>query len=166
MHGAVQLEHALGPGRLMQAVDVLGHDSGQLTRSLKLRELAMRLVGLRGQADHALAIEVVELLRVAHVEAVREHGLGRILELLMIEPVRTAEVGNPTCRRDARAPEEDHAPRGIDSLAELLRRLDRIGNRLPHVAPPLCNQGRVPWLYAPPCAAMGHALGCTLAVSA
>ena len=71
----------------MQSINVLGHHSQQLSLLLKLGELVVRLVGLGRQADHALAIEVVELLGMRLVEAMRQHGLGWIFKMLMVEPV-------------------------------------------------------------------------------
>ena len=54
----------------------------------------MRLVGLGGEADHALAVEVVELLCVRHVKTVAKHGLGWVCKVLVVQAVLAAEVGN------------------------------------------------------------------------
>lgn len=66
MHRAVQLIDPLASGHLMKPVDILGHDSVQLTRSLQLRQLPMGRIGLRLRAEQLFPVKPVELLRFPH----------------------------------------------------------------------------------------------------
>ena len=116
----------------MQAVDVLRDDRGQLALLLQLRELVMRAVGLGVQGDHALAVKVVELLRVGLKETMPEHLLGRVFEVLVVKSVFAAEIRDAAGGRHARAAEKDDAAGAADLALELGGCLGGVGDRLGH----------------------------------
>ena len=95
-------------------------------------ELAVRLVGLGVERDHALAVELVELRRVLAEELMAEHGLGRVLEVLVVQAVLATEVGDAAGGRDPRPAKEDHLLRTIDICLELGRGLRRVRDRMCH----------------------------------
>ena len=119
----------------MQAVDVLRHHGRDLALALELGELDVGLVGLGAQRDHLLAVEVEELLGVALVEAVGEHLLRRIAEVLVVEAIDGAEVGDAARRGDAGAAEEHDVSRLADACLELCCRLAGVCDRCAHDAP-------------------------------
>ena len=61
---AVQLEHVLAPGRLMQAVDILRDDCLELALTLQLRQTQVGAVGLGPVDNELVPVESVILLRV------------------------------------------------------------------------------------------------------
>ena len=88
---------------------LLDHHGGKVPRALELGELLVRAVGPGRQADHALAVELVELGGVRDKEVVPEHLLGRVGKVLVVEPVGAAEVGDAARRGDAGTAKE-HRP--------------------------------------------------------
>ena len=77
------------------------------TLTLKLREAEMRAVRLHAVHHELLPVEAIVLRRVALKKAVAEYSLGRVLPLLVVKPVHTAEIGYPAFRAHARAAEKD-----------------------------------------------------------
>ncbi len=136
MDRSVQLKHALRARHLMQAVDVLRHHDIELASSLQLGELGVTAVGLSVKRDHLGAVKVEELRRMRLVKAVREHGLGRVGKLLVIQAVNAAKIGNAACRGNTSATKEHHALVGIEQLRQRGGGLLGICYRLRHVCPP------------------------------
>ena len=60
---AVQLEHALRAGRLVQAVDVLRHHGIEFAGTFQLRQLDMAAIGFGAKRNHLGPVEVEELRR-------------------------------------------------------------------------------------------------------
>ncbi len=104
----MQLEHVFASGSLVQTVDVLRDDGGQLARPLQLRQLAVRRVGLCVQSEHFVLIKTVKFLRLRHKERMTEDGLRRIIIFLIVQTVDTAEVRDSAFRRHARTAEKDN----------------------------------------------------------
>ena len=102
----------------MQAVDILRHHGIKLTGALQLGQLGVAAVGLGAKRDHLGAVKVEELGRMRLVKAMRQHGLGRIGKLLVIQAVHAAEIGDATCRGNTRAAKEDHALVGAEQLRQ------------------------------------------------
>ena len=67
----------------------------------------MGRVGLGVQRQHLGAVEVEELPGVPLKERMAQHGLRRVSELLVIQPVHAAEVGD-TRFRGHTGPAEKH----------------------------------------------------------
>ena len=90
----MQFEHILAPRRLMQTVYVLGHDRREYALFFKLGELSVRGVRLcrDGIGEYFIAIESVEILRLALKESVAEHLLGRVVIFLIIQPVNAPKI--------------------------------------------------------------------------
>ena len=84
----------------MQAVYVLGHDRREYALFFKLSELSVCGVRLcrDGIGEYFVAIESVEILRLALEECVAEHLLGRVVIFLIIQPVNASEIGYPALR--------------------------------------------------------------------
>ena len=89
------------------------------TLALELGELEVRLVGIGTKRNHLRAIKLEELRRMSLVEAVGKHGLGRIVELLVVQAINAAEIRNAARRGDARATKEDNALVALDASLEL-----------------------------------------------
>ena len=106
-YAAVKLQHVFASRRLMQPVYILRDDGLELTLALKLREAEMRAVRLHAVHHELLPVEAIVLRRVALKKAVAEYSLGRVLPLLVVKPVHTAEIGYPAFRAHARATEKD-----------------------------------------------------------
>ena len=83
-HTAVQLKHVFAACLLVQTIDVLCNNSGQLASLLQLRQLFMRGIGLGIQIQHFIAVELEKLLRTPFVERMAEDGFRRILIGLMV----------------------------------------------------------------------------------
>ena len=94
MDAAVQLEHILAPGRLMQPVDILRDDGLQLPLALQLGKAQVRAVGLGTVHDELVPMKFVVFLRMRHEKRVAQDRLGRIVILLVIEAVHTAKIRN------------------------------------------------------------------------
>ena len=62
--GAVELVHRFAPRRLVEPVDVLSHNGGQLFRRLQLRQFPMSCIGPGLRKEHFAAVKSVELLRI------------------------------------------------------------------------------------------------------
>lgn len=136
MDRSVQLKHALRARHLMQAVDVLRHHGIKLADALQLGQLGVAAVGLSVKRDHLGSVKVEELRRMCLVKAVRQHGLGRIGKLLVIQAVHAAKIGNAARRGNPRAAKENHALVGIEQLRQRGGGLLGICYRLRHVCPP------------------------------
>ena len=119
-NAAVQLIDALAPGLLVQTVDVLRDDGGQMSLLLQSGEHAVRDVRLKAEREHFFAVEPVKILRIIQKEAVADDRLGRIVEFLVVQAVHTAEIGNAAFRADACAAEKHHALTLCDPAAQLL----------------------------------------------
>ena len=132
----MQLKHALRARHLMQAVDVLRHHGIKLADALQLGQLGVAAVGLSVKRDHLGSVKVEELRRMCLVKAVRQHGLGRIGKLLVIQAVHAAKIGNAACRGNTRAAKEDHALVGIKKLRQRGGGLLGIRYCLRHMSPP------------------------------
>ena len=91
---AVQLEHILAPGRLMQPVDILRDDGLQLPLALQPGKAQMRTVGLGAVHDELVPMEFIVFFRMRHEKRVAQDRLGRIVILLVIEAVHTAKIRN------------------------------------------------------------------------
>ena len=104
----MQLIHDLTARRLVQAVNVLGHNGLALSLALQRRQPQVGRVGLCAVYDELLAVEVVKFIGVSFVKAVGEHRLRRGFELLMVQPVHRAEIRDAALGRDARPTEKDH----------------------------------------------------------
>ncbi len=115
---AVQLEHMLAARGLVQAVDVLGDDGGELARGLEPGQPQVGRVGLCIFDDEFLAVKAVELLRLLLEKGVGEDGLGRVGVVLVVEAVHAAEVRDAALGGDARPAEKDDAVAGCDELFE------------------------------------------------
>ena len=90
----------------MEAVDILCHDRLEFSGFLPGRQLLMCLVRLHAGCQQLIPVEFEELLRVRPVKGVRQHGLGRIFVLLVIEPVLAAEIRDTGLRGDTGSAEE------------------------------------------------------------
>ena len=142
MDRSVQLKHALRARHLMQAVDVLRHHDIELASSLQLGELGVTAVGLSVKRDHLGAVKVEELGRMCLIKAMREHSLGRVGKLLVIQAVHAAEIGDATCRGNTSAAKEDHALVGVKQIRQRGGRLPGVRYCLRHMSPPSLLIGR------------------------
>ncbi len=70
MDAAVQFQHVLAAGRLMQAVDILRDDGFQFSRPFQFRQLKVSHVGFGCQHQHLLPVKAIELFRVFLVKSV------------------------------------------------------------------------------------------------
>ena len=102
----MQLVDALAAGLLVQAVDVLGHDGAELAGLFERGELFVRLVRLIVQREHLFTVKFEEIFRVLIEKRVAQDRLGRIVEFLVIQAVRAAEVRDAGLGRHARAAEK------------------------------------------------------------
>ena len=136
MNRSVQLEHALRAGRLVQTVDILRHHGVELAGALQLGQLGVAAVGLGAKRDHLGAVKVEELGRMRLVKAMRQHGLGRIGKLLVIQAVHAAEIGDATCRGNTSAAKEDHALVGVKQIRQGGGGLPGVRYCLSHMSPP------------------------------
>lgn len=114
----MQFQHRFAACLLVQAVDILRDDRRQTTAGFQLRQKAMRVVRLRVQGEHFRAVEAVKLLRMARKKGVGQNFLWRIGELLMIQSVLRAEIGNAALRRNTRAAEKHDAAALINPLLQ------------------------------------------------
>ena len=124
----MELQHLLAARQLVETVDVLGDDSPQLARTLQLRQLPVGGVGLRTGDQQLFPIEVEKFLRVVFVEGVAQHDLRGIGELLVVEAVHAAEVGDARLSAHAGASEKYDVVALVDPLLQLFQ--------LFHSAPP------------------------------
>ena len=88
----MQLIDALAPGLLVQTVDVLRDDGGQMSLLLQPGEHAVRDVRLKAEREHFFAVEPVKILRIFQKEAVADDRLGRVVEFLVVQGVSTVAV--------------------------------------------------------------------------
>ena len=88
----------------------------ELSGALKLGELAMALVWLSIERNHALAVEGEEVRWMGLVEGMGEHGFRWVGKALTIEPVRATEIGNAARRGHASPAKEDRARMGIEQI--------------------------------------------------
>ena len=94
----MQLQHLPAARLLVQAVDVLGDDRLQPPLLLPLGQLPVGRVGLGIQRQHLGPVEVEKFLGVLFKKRMAQHGLRRIPELLVVQPVHTAEIGDARLR--------------------------------------------------------------------
>ena len=104
---AVQLVHRFGTRRLVQPVDVLGDDGPEFPFPLELRQPQMGRVGLCPADDQLVPVKAVELLGVPLPEGMAEDGLGRVIVLLMVQPVHAAEIRDARLGADPGPAEKD-----------------------------------------------------------
>ena len=116
--GAVEFPHPLGAAPLVQAVDVLGDHAAQFANRLQFRQFSVGGVGLGIGADHFGPVEPIELLRFPVEKAAAENGLRRIIILLVVQTVHTAEIGNAAFGGHAGAPEKDDGAAVVDPLLQ------------------------------------------------
>ena len=107
----MQLEHAPAARLLVQPVDVLRHDGGQMPLLLEPRQHAMRNVRLEAEREHFFAVKFEKFLRPPVKKAAADDRLGGIVEFLMIQAVHAAEIRDPALGGDACAAEKDGAVR-------------------------------------------------------
>ena len=115
---AVQFQHRFAACLLVQAVDILRDDRRQTSAGFQLRQKAVRVVRLRVQGEHFRAVEAIKFLRMARKKGVGQNFLWRIGELLMIQSVLRAEIGNAALRRNTRAAEKHDAAALINPLLQ------------------------------------------------
>ena len=92
----------------MQTVNILSHNGREYGLFLQLGELLMRGVRLRrnGIGQNLIAVEAIEVLRLALKKSMTEHLLGRIVVFLIVKSVHAAEIRYPALRRNTRSAEE------------------------------------------------------------
>ena len=90
---AVELVYLFAARRLMKSVDILRDNGAELSLLFPFRKLEMRGIRLCAETVHLRAIEAVKLLRFLLEKCVAEYGLGRVIPLLTVQAVNTAEVG-------------------------------------------------------------------------
>ena len=93
----------------MKPIDVLRDDGGQFPATLKFRKFLMRSVRLCIQKKHLCAVKPVEFGRIRFEETAAQNRFGRVVVLLMIKPVHTAEIRNSAFGGNARAAEEHNS---------------------------------------------------------
>ena len=98
MYTAVKLQHLPASRHLVEAVNVLGNDRLKLPPLLQPGQGLVGLVWDSIGKQHPVLIKSVEFLRIPHIKAMAYDGLRRVLILLVIEPVHTAEIRNPAFR--------------------------------------------------------------------
>ena len=116
---SVKLQHLFAARGLMQTVNILSDDGSELSRLFKLRKLQVRRVGLNSVDNELFPMKAVVLLWVFNKESMAEDGLGRILPLLVVQAVDTAEIGDTALRAHARAAEEHDIVALINPLFKL-----------------------------------------------
>ena len=116
MDGAVQFQHGFAACFLMESVDVLGDDGAQTASLFQCSKEMMCRIGLGFKGEHLVAVETVELLRMAAEEGSRQDGFRRKCVCLVVQPVHAAEVGNARFGAYARAAEEHDSAGGGDDL--------------------------------------------------
>ena len=121
MHRAVKLQHVFAACRLVQAVDVLGDDGGELSRLLQLRQLFVGGVGLHVQKQHLLLVKRVKIRGFFHKKVVAENGLRGIFPGLAVKAVPAAEIRHAGFCAHSRAAEKDDAPRPVDIVLQGLQ---------------------------------------------
>ena len=117
-HTAVKLQHLPAARLLVEAVDVLGDDRLQPPLLLPLGQLPVGRIGLGVRRQHLGAVEVEELLRVPLKKGVAQYGLRRIPELLVIQPVHTAKVGDARLRGHTGAAEKHDVVGAVDQFLQ------------------------------------------------
>ena len=138
MHRAMQLKDVLRARYLMKTVNVLRHHGIELARRFQLGELGVRTIGPRVERDHLLAIEIVEVRLMGHEERMREHRLGRIVELLVIQAVYAAKIRDSARRGHACATKEYRVLVRLEQPRQGLLGLGGIGYSLCHVRLLVC----------------------------
>ena len=103
-------------GCLVEAVDILGDDSVQLAHFLQAGQHPVGRVGLGVGEEHLIVVEAVKLLGVFAVKAVAQNGFRRIIILLVVQPVHTAEIRNAALGGDAGAAKKDDVIIFFDDL--------------------------------------------------
>ena len=89
---AVQLADVAAAGLLMEAVDVLGDDGGQLAPFLPAGQLFVSGVRFCVRAEHLFTVKTVELLRMVQEKMMAQNLLRRPGVMLVIQPVHAAEI--------------------------------------------------------------------------
>ena len=118
-NAAVQLQHLAASRLLVQAVDVLGDHGLQLPLLFPLGQLPVGGVGLGPGGQHLGPVKVVKFRLVADIEAVAEDGFRRVLELLVIQAVHTAEIRDSGLRGHSGPAEKHHVVRFRHPLPQL-----------------------------------------------
>ena len=95
MDAAVQLQHIFTARHLVQPINILCNNSGQLARSLQFSQLVVSSIGLCRNAYHFLTIKIIKLCGMTDKKAVTENGFRRVIKLLMIQSINRAKIGDP-----------------------------------------------------------------------
>ena len=111
--GAVELVDFFAACHLVQAVDVLCDDGGELAVAFQLGEFVVDGAWAVVGRDHFGAVEFKEFFGVGVEKAAAEHGFRVVFEaFLVVKAVFAAEVRNAAFCGDAGAAEKDNA-RGV-----------------------------------------------------
>ena len=116
---AVELEDLFASGGLMKAVDILGHDSAELSLLLKLSKANVSRVRLSVKEEHFLPVKTVEILGVPLKKGVAEDRFRGIVPLLVVKSVSAAEIRYAAFRGDSSASEKDDIPGIFHDLRKL-----------------------------------------------
>ena len=117
-NAAVELIDIFTAGSLMETVDILGNDSGQLTLFFQLSQFKVSGIWFSIEAEHFSAVEAIELRSITDEEGVAEDSFRRIVPLLMVETVNAAEVRDTAFGGHTGAAEEDDAFRAGNNIGK------------------------------------------------
>ena len=122
MDAPVELQHVPAARGLVEAVDVLGDDGGELAVLLQLRQGLVGLVGFRVRVQEELLIIIVEDLRVPPEEVVAQQHLRGVAVggLGLVDAVRAAKVGDAAFRGQARPAQKGDAATVFNDLSQFL----------------------------------------------
>ena len=92
---------------LAQAVDVLRHNGTELSLPLQRGQRPVRGVRLRLQREHFFAVKAVEILRMLIEKRMAQDRFRRVFKLLVVKPVRAAEIRDAGLRGHTGSAEKD-----------------------------------------------------------
>ena len=82
--------------RLVQAVDVLGHDAAQLVLLFQFVQIPMYRVGPGVRIDHIFSVKVKEYVRMKIKEGfAQNHFRGQPIVFFGIQPIGRSKIRNP-----------------------------------------------------------------------
>ena len=92
----------------MQSVNILSDYGFQMPFLLQLRQRQMSRIGLCLRIQHPVFIKTVKLLRIAHIKAVADNRLRRIVIFHIVQTISAAEIRYITFGRNTRSSEKYH----------------------------------------------------------
>ena len=115
------LKYRFTAGFLMQSVDILGNYSLEFSFFLKLRKLDVRDIRFYAIKKDLFSVKTIKLFRIFHKKRVTDDFLGRIIILLIIQSVNTAEVRDTALGRHTGSTKEYYVVAAFNHLQKFLK---------------------------------------------